>query len=1008
MITPRRTRLVRADSLHAFRELVCRLSLAGEPADVRSTVVIVPTDGSRRQLARTLLAASSADGVQPSIVTREGFYDLLHSRLRAAPRLLTPYERDVIMAAAADAAVDGGTSPGFLLRSGLIAEMLRFYDQLRRQARSIARFEELMLEAVAPDVDSDVGASRTAEQTRFLAAAFREYERRVAGLDVSDEHTLRERLLAAEASSDPVRRVVVTVGDWIAEPNGVFLADFDLLTRLPGLESVEVVATSALLASGMDERLHEWLPDIEDVAAGDVGVEPVHRGPTLMVPAVDALVFTCRDREEELVTIARRIRAAQRLDEAAALERTAVVYRRPLPYLYLAREVFRSAGIPYQTVDALPLAAEPAAAALDLVFEFVSSRFTRAATVALLRSPHFVFEHEQVPIERGDVSALDRYLSDSRYLGEIDALAALCPSDDRSSRAHAVALESARALAPLLVPAPVSRQIDLVLRFLDARGRESFSPVSKESHRSQDSSTPGKLTRIEDPAPLSTLTDRNSCEFDAGKTTPVPALAIRQALENLADAHRAYGDRPLAIDDLAVAARRWIEEQTFAPAPTSAGVHLLDDQAARYGDFDAVTIVGLVEGEWPERPRRNIFYTSSLIAKLGWPSERDRRGAAEARFADLLQSSNERVAVSVFTLEDEALTEPSTLVDELARSGLSSRVDAPDPVVPVFRQEGLVHEPVDYAALAPSVRGWAELRASRAGADSPRFHGEVGERPRRPWSVSALETYLACPFKFFAQHVLQLEEEPDDEEVMDPKREGQFVHDVFEQFFTAWQQRGLGAITPDNLDAARELFVAIVDRLIAPLPDNEAGLARTRLLGSPAAAGLGEAVFRMEAEQPVAVIERLLEHRLDGAFVFETDRGARTFALRGKADRIDLLADGTFRVIDYKLGWPPDRNRALQLPIYSVCAEQRLFERDGRRWTAADAAYVAFKGPRRVVSLFKSGEARDEVLGKAQQRLADTVDNITAGHFPPTPDDVFRCETCSYAAVCRRDYVGDV
>jgi len=57
-------------------------------------------------------------------------------------------------------------------------------------------------------------------------------------------------------------------------------------------------------------------------------------------------------------------------------------------------------------------------------------------------------------------------------------------------------------------------------------------------------------------------------------------------------------------------------------------------------------------------------------------------------------------------------------------------------------------------------------------------------------SVSAIETYLDCPFKFFAQHVLKLEEEPEDEEVMDPRRQGQFVHDVFERFFAAWQNAG--------------------------------------------------------------------------------------------------------------------------------------------------------------------------------------------------------------------------
>ena len=68
------------------------------------------------------------------------------------------------------------------------------------------------------------------------------------------------------------------------------------------------------------------------------------------------------------------------------------MFKRPLPYVYLARDVFADAGIPYQTFDALPLAAEPYAAALDLVFEFVTSNFTREPVVALLGSPHFSFE----------------------------------------------------------------------------------------------------------------------------------------------------------------------------------------------------------------------------------------------------------------------------------------------------------------------------------------------------------------------------------------------------------------------------------------------------------------------------------------------------------------------------------------------------------------------------------------------------------------------------------------
>jgi ATP-dependent helicase/nuclease subunit B len=162
----------------------------------------------------------------------------------------------------------------------------------------------------------------------------------------------------------------------------------------------------------------------------------------------------------------------------------------------------------------------------------------------------------------------------------------------------------------------------------------------------------------------------------------------------------------------------------------------------------------------------------------------------------------------------------------------------------------------------------------------------------------------------------------------------------------------------------------------------------------------------MEAERPVPVVERLLEYSVNGELTVTTPGGDRAVVLRGKADRIDLLGDGTFRLIDYKLGWPPDRTRALQLPVYALVAEQRLEHHRGRRYVLGEAAYLAFKGPRRVVPLFSSAAQRTDVISKAQERLSAALDGIDRGEFPPSPDDVYRCESCSFAAVCRKDYVG--
>ena len=969
MITPRRTRLVRVADLHALRHAITVLVQGSGLGARHGPLVVIPSRSAGRQLRRTLDEAGVGDSA--ILVDRDQLYDDLQARLPSPPPRLGAFERTAIAQASARQAAAAMPDLPFRVRPGLVEEILAFYDLLRRQSQRVDRFESLVEQQLAGHAGTDPGADRLLQQTRFLAATFRQYERRATAAHAVDEHALRARLIEQPAR-EPIDHVIVTVPDWIADPSGLYVADFDLLSRLPGLDVIDIVATEALLASGFHERLHTWLPDIDETSIAS----PAAVRPRLVTPPAspakptagqpDRLWFMHRDREEELIAVARNTaRDGSRID----LDRVGVVFRRPLPYLYLAGDTLGAAGIPFQTSDALPLAAEPTAGALDLVVDLVESAFSRSALVALLRSPHFDFA-----IARPDTNLVDRALSESRYLGGIERLQAIAAGDPLEPARAALAAAAAvvQPLVPLADPRPASTQLRSLSAFVEVHLR----PLGDED-------------------PLAPRERR-------------ARAVLLDGLERLAEAHAAYDDPAWTIDDLAGAVRRWIESETFVPDSASGGVHLLDDQAARFGTFDDLTIVGVIEGEWPERPRRNIFYSSSIMKALGWPPEKDRRAAEEARFLDLLSSASRRVVLSTITLDDEALVEPSSLLDEVPRARLSATMQEPGDAVPVLIDEILALDPARAAALPEATRQWADARRERSPHASPAFHGAAGARAPRALSISSLETYLGCPFRFFAQYVLRLDEEPDDEEVMDPRRQGLFVHEVFEQFFRAWQAAGGRAITAANLDDARSLFVSTVDRLLDRLPAGEAGLVRTQLLGSPAAAGLGEAVLRMEAERPVEVVERLLEYDLTGPLAIDTAAGPRVVQVKGKADRIDLLADGTFRVIDYKLGWPPQRARALQLPIYSLCAEQRLAGTRGRSWAVGEAVYLAFKGPRRVVPLFTSDAERADVIGKAQARVAETIDHIERGDFPPTPDDVYRCETCSFTAVCRRDYVGDV
>jgi RecB family exonuclease len=853
----------------------------------------------------------------------------------------------------------------------------------------------------------DRGAARLVRQTSFLAAAFREFERRSAEAG-ADEHQWRREVVAMPADR-PFRHAVVAVGDSSIDPNGLALADWDLLARVPGLERLDVVVTDRLLAGALHERMHRLLPGIEEVR---VETNPESRPPLLAVPGNGASVFQSRDREEEVAGFARRVKEQVRRGEVPSLDRTALVVRQPLPYVYIAREVLRSAGIPCQLFDALPLAAEPYAAAVDLVFSCVSSNFARGPAVALLRSPHFRFEPESGgALAAREISALDRALSEHGYLGDATALDRLVESWRGNSpgsrtaaplRAAATLQGVVRRLLPLCAPAPVPSHMETLLAFLAAHDHPD---AGEEPLRSRQLRARG---------------------------------AIRATLTSLRDAYARFDPTPMDFDGVTTLVRRWIEGQTFAPRDGERGVHVVDTASAPFGRFDHVQLAGLVDGEWPDRPRRNIFYSPSILRDLGWSAESERLDGARAAFADLLRLPALTIGASTFLLEADSIVSPSSLVDEIERAGLD-RVEMPEPAVRIFEYEALAAEPVAVAALTEAGRAWARFRSEchdeaaagpaaattaagagpadaptartrPAGADSRRGAGSRRRGSTTPpapaaYSLSAFERYQDCPFKFFSADILRLEEAPEDEDGVSPRARGRFVHEVFQRFFEAWDTRGGGAITPERIEEARELFADVAAPLLGRLPGADAALERTRLFGSAISVGVVDTVLALEAATPSEVRERWLEYRLEGDFTLGS--AERQVSLKGVADRIDLLAGHQLRVFDYKTGSAPDPKRALQVPIYALCAREVLSARDGQPWRIDEAAYVALSGRRSLVPIARDASDLPDALAAARTRLFDVVDGIGRGEFPPRPHDPMICRYCPYASVCRKDYVGD-
>ena len=995
MITPRQTRLLRAPTLAAFQQAIIAAvgrseEIPARPDSAARAVVLVPTRAAAGQLRRTLAVAREARSERASsgaaLLTRGEWYDWLRARVVPARRLLTAVEREVIGGLATRDAQAAGAAPPFRLRPGLVAAVLAFYDDLRRHRRSVAAFERILTGDLEPSAGIDRGARRLLLQTRFLVETFRAYDRRLDACDGLDEHRLRE-MLVADATGEPVSEVVVTMPDRVAHAGGLYPADFDLLARLPRLAAVTVVATEAVLDSGYRERLDDLLPGMEEQRlADDAG-----GGPRLVVPdpGDPRMHFTWRDREEELNGIARQ---ASRLASSApaggaetgslARRSVAVVVQRPLPYLYLAPAAFREAGLGLRAAHALPLAVEPFAAALDVVLTFVATGFRRAATMELLRSPHFRFATGEERPGTGAISALDRALRDSRFTGGRAALAARAEAWAAAAGYRREALPALRCtmaladeLEPLSEPRPVAAHLATLRSFVDRHA----APAGPDG--------------------------------PAGRAAEA-RTRIRDGLAEIEAAHRALGAGAGAADlaEMASVVRRWIESRTVVPDVPRAGVDLVDAGAAVYGRFEDVFIAGLVEPEWPPRPDRNIFYPGGLLAGLGWPRERDRLRSARAALRDLLGLAHARVWLTAFTLEEDAAVPPAPVLEDLDGVVLD-RIAVPAP------GQSPESERVGGEATSGDAGGgplglelldrWRTFRLARLQAETPRarVHGVAGPQPPRAYAVTALERYLDCPFKYFARDVLGLREEGDTERTMTPRQRGLFLHGVFESFFRAWQADGHGALTIANLDAALTSFAGVADEALTDLSPGDRAVVRTWLLGSATSAGLAERLFVAEVENPAEIVDRLLEFRIDGRFELGRPPVRRPVTLRGVADRIDLHADGTFRVVDYKAGRPPQGGRALQLPVYARCAEERLRGRRGREWRAGGAAYVAFGDPRLQVSAAGHDIARTMADGEA--RLLRTVEAIESGACPPRPASLFECGSCPYPTVCRKDYVDE-
>ena len=227
------------------------------------------------------------------------------------------------------------------------------------------------------------------------------------------------------------------------------------------------------------------------------------------------------------------------------------------------------------------------------------------------------------------------------------------------------------------------------------------------------------------------------------------------------------------------------------------------------------------------------------------------------------------------------------------------------------------------------------------------------------------------------------------------------------EFFAEWQRRGRGAITTANVasgDAVRR------GRRSGSWRRCPKGIARSSARccsARPRPPASASAPSRSRSRTACRSSSGCSSTSWKDTFTF-ADATARPARSRCGRRRIASTCSRTARCASSttRLGRAPERKRSLQLPIYGVCAQQALDGRHGRSWTVSRAGYIAFKEKAAFCAL-QNRQLEKALADGAGALLRGGRRRSSAASSRCSPTSRSCCNWCAYAAVCRKDYVGD-
>ncbi len=461
---------------------------------------------------------------------------------------------------------------------------------------------------------------------------------------------------------------------------------------------------------------------------------------------------------------------------------------------------------------------------------------------------------------------------------------------------------------------------------------------------------------------------------------------------------------------------------------------------------DALVLCDMTSEGWPVAEREDAG--AALLAKLGILPTDDAPSRARRTFAALEGVSARKLYVERCLFDAAAEpTYPAMVVEELVdcyRADPSATDDLDNPyLLPPVLREGLVERGEEHLAENLSQRRTpipvaARIERPALGAIRPERRALVvlprggREGGEICLSASQMESYLACPYQWFAQRRLRLQSL---DEEFGPLQMGDFAHHALEGFYRAFQERtGTAKVSPQTLGVAREVMRDVLDAhqaLQASLAPDDNRLVPTSELEAREVEELKTRLVRyldFEAQLLPGFRPAYLEYEV-GVRERVEYAGVR---LVGKIDRIDVDDAGHAVVIDYKGSLTADYellgDEEKTDPAVPAKVQALIYAQVVRRLLGLDvvgALYVCYGREPRLAGAYDArvletphlphmrhdrcacapeGEGSfANLLDATECRCAQAAQALLSGEVEPAPATPAACAYCPVSSCAQRE-----